>query len=318
MKNQIFELLKESEISPLLLNTIEGDSIPANPTLGELIFLSSYLSPQRYFELLPYIYLLPHYVLINMYSMYDEEDDTNSAIIAELKTKSFTFNEKLSLLGFIDDEEDESYFETLFIELVDLCENFDDCMRIIDDVAYNPKEIQLVLEKMKNFNPSFEQWIELQESAPNHDARIESLQAMIQIAENDHKLQYWLLIYKHCLSGSDNEKFALQKIVSFNLTPDDWYDIYSKYDEFEDYRICHLAIKKLQEQKAEFRIWFHMLLDTLPLAEEETLNPIFLSMLLESTTASIEDYYCLYEYLSDFPQIQIFVMQKIISIADTK
>ncbi|MFZ2151393.1 MAG: hypothetical protein WAZ12_01110 [Candidatus Absconditicoccaceae bacterium] len=321
MENQILELLKKAEFSPILINTIQGDCIPADPTLGELIFLATYLSPQRYPELVPYIPLLPHYVLINMYSMYEEEDDTNSAIMAELKKMSFTFNEKLSLLGFIDDDEEEdndSYFKKLFIELVDLCTDFDDCMRIMDDVADTAKEIELVLEKMKTFNPSFEQWLELQESAPNHDARIESLQAMIQIAETNHNLKYWLTIYKCCLSGSDNEKLALENIASFNLTSDDWYDIYQECDEFEDYRICNLAIKTLQAQKAEFRIWLNMFIDTLPLAENETPNPIFLGMLFEAETASVEDYYCMYEYLSGYPQIQILVMQKIMSIADAK
>lgn len=323
MENPSLELLQKAEFSPVLINTIQGDCIPTNPTLGELIFLATYLPSERYPELLAYIHLLPHYILLNMYWNYEEENEFATSLFAELQKKSITFNQKLAIAGFVDDggfsSEGNPEFIKFFIELVDLCEDFDDCMRVMHDVADKPQEIQLVLEKMKSFSPTFKQWEELQENHPNQEARIQSLKEMIQIAEEKNKLKHWLIIYKHCLSGSSNEKLALEKIASFNLDSYAWHKIYNKCEEFDDYRIAHLAIKNLQDQKADWSIWFEIFIDSLDdLRENEAPNPLFLAMLLESQTALVEDYYCLYGHLSDYPNIQIIVMQKIISIADTQ
>ena len=314
--------LQEGNVSQKLIDVLTGGKIQGSFSPGELLFLTNTLAPERQTELLPYLDTIHYWGISFLLCSEDTEwtEDQGVQLFSALKKKAITFDQKVDMLEWRDDFEIPD-FDQQFIATLDLASTIKECL-IFLDVAETKQETQMIVEKMRPFNLSIDDWADMNEDANSYEQRLCALDEMIVIAEAHHDVQDWLKVYKHCLSGSTNEKKALKSIEEIPITFLEWFYIYSEHEDEEDYRIRALALRYMQKSQGDFEYWFTLLQEHFCSVDDENIAmkepvPTYLKMIYE-VDGTMDQFNRLFEFLFMYPQIQLPVMQKMMAIADNE
>ncbi|MEI7558381.1 MAG: hypothetical protein WCJ45_06350 [bacterium] len=313
--------LQEGNVSQKLIDVLTGSKIQGSFSPGELLFLSNRLAPERQSELLPYLDTLPYWgISFLLCSEAEWTKDEGIQLFSALKKKATTFDQKVDMLEWRDDF-DIPDFDQEFIATLGLASTIKEYLTFLE-IAETKEETQMIIQKMRPLNLSIDDWAEMEENANSYEQRLCALDEMIAIAEVHHSVHDWLKVYKHCLSGSTNEKKTLKSIEEISLSFLEWFYIYSDHEDDEDYRIRALALRYMQKSQGDFEYWFTLLQDHFCSVDDEddiVKEPVttYLNMMYE-VGGTMDQFNRLFECLYIYPKFQLSVMQKMMAIADNE
>ena len=250
-KKLVIQKLKNNGANQNLITILKGLPLGGKLSQGELMLLVMLLPQKRHKEFLAY--KLPFEGWNELWKQ-SPSIATKNPFWQNMRITGQSFKEKLCILSWMEDISDSEFQEVLA-----LVENQNDCISLLDEVEEISQTI-CCLEKLSTLKTTIDDWGVVEEMASQfnncQEIRLRAMTAMKTMAGESKLIGDWFKVYEHCLSGSNDEKFALQEIAKFQLDFDAWMDVYYNTD---NYRIGDLALQNMETLKGRLNAWIDML-----------------------------------------------------------
>jgi hypothetical protein len=294
LKNLLIKQLENDSVNEKLITILQGAPLQGELSQGEIYMLTMFLPLKRHKEFLEYTGTISFYSWVQLYQE-SKVEKIDKLFFEKMRTTANTFTEKLMLMTVMEEISETDFEETLV-----LVQNADDCLALLNEVDIEG-HIRRCLEKLIELEVSIDIWCEVEENAfqfdCSHLVRIIAMEEMVKKAEEKPNLPNWIKVYDHTLSGSENDKLAIEKIDGFRMDFEYWAEVYEK-EKRQHAKATGLAIQKMQKLEGNYEYWLNLLYNPEAVISRQDIQKTCLTMMQKLKGTPVQ-YHATWEWISE-------------------